>query len=288
MKKFAVIDVGSNSVRLMLVADGNVLYKALNTTRLGEGLAEKPVLRADAILRTATAVATFSERAKQDGAEAVFAFATASVRSAENGYEFLEKAKALSGLDVEVISGEEEAELGLLGALGTDDGAVIDVGGASTELVVKKEGVIVYKKSVDVGVVRIKDKLGRDKTAIENGLKKACDEFKDCPNIKTVVGIGGTATTLATLVLGLETYDSNQVTGAVITRAEMSVLADKLSKTPVSTIETYPCMPKGRADVLSGGAVWLSLVMETLGIEKMVVSDKDNLEGFAIKRGLLR
>lgn len=288
MKKFAVIDVGSNSVRLMLVADGNVLYKTLQTTRLGEGLAERPVLHAQAILRTATAVAEFAKRATEEGAGKVFAFATASVRSAENGREFLDKAKSLSGLDVEVVSGEEEAELGLLGALGVEDGAVMDVGGASTEIVVKQDGAIVYKKSVDVGVVRIKDKLGRDKTVVENGLFKEADAFQDCPKIKTVVGIGGTATTLATLVLGLKEYDSSKVTGTVITKDVMSALADKLSKTPVSTIEKYPCMPKGRADVLSGGAVWISLLMDKLGIEDMLVSDKDNLEGFATKRGLMR
>lgn len=287
MKKFAVIDVGSNSVRLISVADGNVLYKTLNTTRLGEGLADKPVLKPAAIARTAEAVAEFCFRAKNEGAEEVFAFATAAVRSAENGKEFTEEVKRRCGIDVEVVSGEEEAELGLLGALGNADGAVIDVGGASTELVVKRDGKTVYKKSVDLGVVRIKDRWGRNKAEIESGSRLFCKAFADYPKTDRVCGIGGTATTLAALALGLREYDPKKVTGAVITAEELSEMAERLSEMPVEEIEKYPCMPKGRADVLSGGAVWLATVMKELGIEEMVVSDRDNLEGYAIKRGLM-
>ena len=162
MKKFAVIDIGSNSVRLMFVADGKVLYKSLNTTRLGEGLAATSRLSEAAIERSALAVAQFYEKAKDEGAETVCAFSTAAVRSAQNGNAFVERVQVLCGLIIEVISGEEEAEIGILGALGTNDGAVVDVGGASTELVIKKNGVLTYKKSVDIGVVRIKDKCGRE------------------------------------------------------------------------------------------------------------------------------
>ena len=114
MKKFAVIDVGSNSVRLMFVADGKVLYKALNTTRLGEGLAEKPLLKAEAIERSAKAVAQFYAQAVNEGAEKVFAFATAAVRTAENRQDFIDSVQVLCGLQVEVISGEKEAEMRIL------------------------------------------------------------------------------------------------------------------------------------------------------------------------------
>jgi exopolyphosphatase/guanosine-5'-triphosphate,3'-diphosphate pyrophosphatase len=107
MKKFAVIDIGSNSVRLMFVADGKVLYKALNTTRLGEGLAEYPRLKPEALERTAQAVAEFYARAINEGAESVLSFATAAARTAENGQEFVDRVQALCGLRVEIISGEE-------------------------------------------------------------------------------------------------------------------------------------------------------------------------------------
>ncbi|MBQ7879141.1 MAG: hypothetical protein IJ317_00685 [Clostridia bacterium] len=288
MDRFAVLDIGSNSVRLMFVADGNVLYKRLNTTRLGEGLAQSPFLKTDAIERTARAVADFYALAKGQGAECVFAFATAAVRSAKNGDAFVMRVNELCGLTVEVVDGETEARLGLLGALKTRDGAVIDVGGASTELVVQTGGEIVYKKSVDIGVVRLKDKCGRDKTALLQETAARVKEYRDTPIMREVYAIGGTATTLAALKLGLKEYASAAVTGAEISAREMQETADKLLATPVEEIAKMPCMPKGRADVLAGGALWLAVIAKTLGIEKFIVSDCDNLEGYAIERGLLQ
>ncbi len=287
MNYFAVIDVGSNSVRLMFVADGKVLYKRLNTTRLGEGIAEKPLLREAAIERTARAVADFYMQAKAECAEAVYAFATAAVRTAENGSAFVDRVYQLCPLRIEVVSGDEEANLGVLGALGNSDGAVMDMGGASTELVVQENGKFVYKKSVDIGVVRLKDSCGRDARLIEIAAQKAIEKYGKIPFIKEVTAIGGTATTLAALQLGLQQYDSGVVTGTTITATEMEKIADKLLSMTVEEIGALPCMPKGRADVLAGGAKLFALFMKRWGIEKLTVSDRDNLEGYAVKKGLL-
>ena len=287
MKKFAVIDIGSNSVRLMFVADGKILYKALNTTRLGEGIADKPLLKEEAIERSAKAVADFCERARREGAEVVYAFATAAVRTAENRQAFIDRVYVLCGLTVEVISGEEEAEIGIMGALGTADGGMIDVGGASTEIVVKENGAITYKKSVNVGVVRLKDRCGRDKEALLEMAKAAAKEYGRVDLPKSLWAIGGTATTIAAQVLGLKEYDSAKVTGAELTQSELSAFAEKLLTMSVEEIAALPCMPKGRADVLTGGAVLLSVLMQEFGIEKLIASDRDNLEGFAIRKGLL-
>ena len=287
MRKFAVIDIGSNSVRLMFVADGKVLYKGLQTTRLGEGIAEKPILNAAAIERSARAVELFYQKAKQEGAETIVAFATAAVRSAENGTEFTDRVKELCGLEVEVISGEEEAEIGILGALGGADGGVVDIGGASTEIVVKDEGKITYKKSVNIGVVRLKDKCGRDKQALIAEAKKAAIEFGLIPAKGILHGIGGTATTLAAQILRLETYQSEKITGAKITISQMQAMADKLLTMSVEEIAALPCMPKGRADVLTGGAVLLATLMQELKVHTLIASDTDNLEGYAIKRGFM-
>lgn len=288
MQKFAVIDIGSNSVRLMLVADGKTLYKTLQTTRLGEGLANAPVLLPQAIERTAQAVASLRERALADGAEEVYVFATAAVRTAENREIFLSRVHALCGLSVEVISGEKEAEIGILGALGEADGALIDVGGASTEIVIKAGGALVYKKSTDVGVVRLKDACGRDKDKLISAARAAAKTYGAVRLPKTLYAIGGTATTLAALFLGLQTYDSARVTGTEITQAQLARLADKLSAMSVEEIAALPCMPKGRADVLSGGAVLLGTLTEIFGVEKLIVSDRDNLEGYAVWNGLMR
>ena len=286
MKKFAVIDIGSNSVRLMFVADGKVLYKRLNTTRLGEGLANACLLKTEAIERSAMAVAEFYAMAKEESAESICAFATAAVRSAKNGNAFVERVRELCGLDVEVIAGETEAEIGILGALGNADGGVIDIGGASTEIIVKEKGELIYKKSVDIGVVRLKDKCGRDKNALMQTAHAAGETFGQVP--KAILhGIGGTATTLGALALGLQTYDSEKVTGSIVTLEKMKTLADSLSAMSVEEIAQLPCVPKGRADVLSGGAVLLSVLMECLGFDEIVISDRDNLEGYAMYKGLM-
>ena len=288
MEKFAVIDIGSNSVRLMFVADGNVLYKRLQTTRLGEGLAASGRLGAEPMRRSAEAVADFFGQAVAQGAQTVLAFATAAVRSAENGGEFVAAVRARCGLDVQVVAGEMEAELGLVGALGDKDGAVIDVGGASTELVVKTQGKVTYKKSVDVGVVRLKDVCGRNKDGLFAHCREKAQWFADAPALPAITAIGGTATTLAALTLGLTTYDPVAVTGAEITKAQMCALADTLLAKTVEEIAAMPCMPKGRADVLAGGAVWLATLMEERNVRSLFVSDRDNLEGFAIKNGLMK
>ncbi|MBR2646429.1 MAG: hypothetical protein IKD47_02595 [Clostridia bacterium] len=286
MRKFAVIDIGSNSVRLMFVADGKVLYKRLKTTRIGEGLADSGVLKDEAIARSVAAVAEFYEAAKTEGAESTLAFATAAVRSAKNGAKFVARVKETCGLTIEVISGETEAEIGILGALGNTDGGVIDVGGASTEIVIKKQNEIVYKKSVNIGVVRLKDTCGRDKNALIAAANAAAEAYGSVPHDKTLCAIGGTATTLAALELGLLEYDPNRITGCEITAQRMQERAEILLNMTVEEIAALPCMPKGRADVLTGGAVLLATLMQRLGVERLVVSDRDNLEGYAIKAGL--
>ena len=286
MQKYAVIDIGSNSVRLMLVANGKVLYKRLNTTRLGENLAKTGRLQIDAIERTALAVCAFAVQAQQDGAEQVLAFATASVRSAKNGVDFVSRVKELGDIDVEVVSGETEAEIGVLGALGSHDGALIDIGGASTELVVKISGDYVYKKSVDVGVVRLKDSC-LDDSSLVSFCQNAVSLFGRVPTLTNVYAVGGTATTLVSLALGLQEYDSKKITGAILTQSSLLALIERLQKMSIEEIALLPCMPKGRADVIKNGAVWLYTLMQSFAIREICVSDRDNLEGYALKKGLM-
>lgn len=287
MNKTAVIDIGSNSVRLMMMADGKVLYKTLNTTRLGEGIASSPFLKDEAISRTASAVADFLSRARREGAAEVYAFATAAVRSAENGTAFIGRVKELCGLDVEVISGEEEAEIGILGALGEKDGGIIDVGGASTEIIIRAGGAVIYKKSVNIGVVRLKDLCGAEKDRLKAAAEDAVKEYGKVPNGTSMYAIGGTATTLAALMLDMRDYTPSKITGTVIGREQMRALADRLTGMTAAEIARLPGVQPKRADVLGGGAVLFSVIMDKLNFPEIIVSDSDNLEGYAKKRGLM-
>ncbi len=281
-----VIDIGSNSVRLMTLADGFPLYKALATTRLGEGLAHSDYLKAEAIERTARAVETFVSSAKEKGAKKIFAYATAAVRFAKNGKDFCLRVKELSGVNVEVLSGEEEARLGVLGALGESDGALVDLGGASTEIAVQKSGQVVYEKSVNIGVVRLFDLCGREKERLEKTARDAVELFGN-PPCESLVAIGGTATTLAARERKLTAYDPVAVTGVKISRDRMRALAEELLALPVSEIENE-VIPKKRAEVLGGGAMLLAVLMERFSIPELTVLDGDNLEGFAKSRGLMK
>ena len=271
----------------MMKADGKVLYKTLDTTRLGEGLASSSLLKREAVERTAAAVAAFYARANAEGAASVYAFATAAVRSAENGSEFVARVRELCPLDVEVISGMEEAELGILGALGGRDGGLVDAGGASTEIVVQKGGILIYKKSGDIGVVRLKDMCGADAEKLKQAAERAVGEYGKVPDGVPMYAIGGTATTLAALSLDMREYDSSRVTGTIVTAAQMRALAERLTKMRAEDIAKLPGVQPKRADVLGGGAVLLSVVMDRLGFSELIVSDSDNLEGYAKKRGLL-
>ena len=287
MNKFAVIDIGSNSVRLMMIASGKVLYKTIKTTRLGEGLAFSNTLCEPAMARTQTALNEFYLRAKAEGAEKIVAFATAAMRSATNGQAFADRVEREVGLKIEIISGDEEAEIGILGALGGQDGAIIDIGGASTELIVQNCGKVSYRKSLDIGVVRIRDLCERSQ---EKTRALAVQTVKDYGNpelIQKTYGIGGTATTIAALLLDLKVYDGKAVSKTVVTRRQVRELANELFKKSVEEIATHPCVDPLRADVLAGGVEWLYAILEYLNIDELYISDGDNLEGYALSRGLL-
>ena len=208
------------------------------------------------------------------------------MRSASNGSDFTARVEDLCGLKIEVISGEEEAEIGILGALGINDGGILDIGGASTELIVRQKGDIVYKKSVNVGVVRLKDLCGRDRVALVDYAEKVVQEFQNVPRSK-IYAIGGTATSIASIILKQKTYDGQAVTGFALTPQHLLETIDYLTATPVEVLVQETCVPAKRAEVLLGGVIWLLTIVKTLGITELYVSDADNLEGYAMKHGLM-
>ena len=289
-KKIAVIDVGSNSVRLMLVADGKVLYKRTQITRLGDGLAFSGRLQEEPMRRTVNQIADFVEEAKEQGANEVYAYATAAVRSAENKEEFLKMVQEDCSILLEVLSGEEEATVGLVGALGQADGALLDIGGGSSELILQRDKKIIAKKSIDVGVVRLKDCCGKDEMALEKYSKEKVKEFysfKEQIKELTLCAVGGTATTIAAVSLGLNEYDGTKVNGTRLTKEKLKELSKKVGMMSVEEIGSLPCVGEKRAQVLTGGVVWLFALLDYLEKEEFVVSDCDNLEGFAKTRGFL-
>ena len=287
--KISAIDVGSNSVRLMVMADGKTLYKQLDTTRLGEGLANSGVLKPEAIERTARAVQLFAAAAELNGAGTPYVFATASVRSASNGGDFVKRVKQLTGIDVDVISGEEEAACGITGALRGRDGGIIDLGGASTEITLQKGGKTVYSKSVNVGTVRLYDIAGQDRQALERAARTALKDYGNLSLAGTdMYGVGGTATSLAALFHELPAYDPKVVDGTVLTVGWLGSMAERLLPMPVEERKAMRGMDVRRADVIAGGCLLLHHILKRFGAEKLTVSESDNLEGYVLLKGLAK
>lgn len=283
--KYAVIDIGSNSVRLMLWA-GGTLYKKLFTTRLAAGMKDG-LLQEDAMRRTQEAVCAFyAEAVREAGPERTFAFATAAVRGARNGGDLCARVKDACGLAIDVIPGEREALLGALGAIGTGDGGTIDIGGASTEVFVRTGGKTALAVSLPVGVVRLKDGCGQDAARLAAAVEEALSPLAGRKFCVPFYAVGGTACTLACLLRG-RGYEEGGAHGTQLSYAWVRDEAERLAALPLQARKALPGMEEKRADVITGGAVLLAGVMRTLGLDVITFSDADNLEGYLRYRGFV-
>ena len=282
--KYAVIDIGSNSVRLLLWEDGYSIYKKLNTTRLGKGIEQSGILTKDAIDRTVRAVADFDAMARADGAEEVFVFATAAVRRAANGSDFTSALFTGYGIRTDVITGEEEARIGFLGALGGKDGGIIDVGGASSEVTIGKNEKIIYAVSADIGAVRLLDACGDDVSRMDPFIRDRISIYQTIPFEGNMVAIGGTATSLVSVQKEMEVYDPAEVDGTVLSIGEVYALAYRLLGMSAEERRALKGMDPNRADVIGCGAFLLGRIMEYAGAGSIMVSEKDNQEGYILSK----
>lgn len=282
--KYGVIDVGSNSVRLMISEGARSLHKTVKTTRLAEGMGEDKLLTPAAIERTVLAVSFFVEKAKSECVDKIFVFATAAVRQAQNGNQFVLAVKDACGVEVDVVSGEEEAVLGYVGALTGADGGVVDVGGASAEVITVFDGQKIYSKSINIGAVKITDVCGQERSVAEKFVSENLKDFGDIPK-SNYRAIGGTATSIAAMIQELEVYDATKVDGFVVEKEVLSSLVEKLYEMSVEERKNLKGLQPERAKVINGGALVLLRLMEKIGLSQLVVSEKDNLEGYIIKKG---
>ncbi len=281
--KYAVIDIGSNSVRLLLWADGCSLSKTVITTRLGEGISFSSRLLPQAMERTAEAISELQKKAKEFGALKIYAFATAAVRSTENGQDFIHTVYENCGIVPEVLSGKEEAEIGYLGALEGKDGGIVDVGGASSEITIGKDGKIIYAVSADVGAVKLKDFCGEDKLKLKRYIDEKIAVYGTVP-FCTMTLIGGTATSLAALEYGVEPYDPKVIHHSTLTAEQVGFWAEKLLSMKQHERLLLKGMDKKRADILGGGAMLLYEILKKIKAENVSVSESDNMEGYLMKK----
>ena len=309
----AAVDVGSNSVRLLILDDaGQRVLRRITTTRLAEGVDRTGHLADTAIERTVTAIADFRDIWALEGVPTdpmhVRIAATSAVRDAADRDRFLAAVLDVVGVPVDVISGEEEARLGFTGASGAvpsvDPCLVIDVGGGSTELVIGRDGAVLASVSTQLGCVRLTERdlhtdppsdterdaavataeqvLTAGLTVLAAGLATHGLTLAD---VRTVVAVAGTATTLAALHLGLDAYEESRIHGAVLDRDTLETLTDRLARMTVAGRAALGPVQPGRGEVLHGGAIVLATALRLLGRPEIVVSEADSLD--ALAAGLL-
>lgn len=288
--RFAAIDVGTNSVLLLVVeraADGALvpLDERLEITRLGRGVDATRLLAADRIEATVDALQRFTAAARGHGIERLWVTATSAARDATNGGAFFALAKSACGVDVEVLSGDDEAQLSFEAAVrelpGDGPRAVVDIGGGSTEIVIGQAGRVDFRRSFDVGAVRLTERLlhGDPPTPAElhtlrASLAQTFAEIPPPPPGLTLVGVAGTVTTLCAIELGLDGYDGRLVQGRTLERASLRALADRLAALPLEARRRVPGLPSQRADTIVAGALLLDAVLDRLGLDRLVVSDR--------------
>lgn len=295
----AAVDVGSNSVRLLVLdGDGRRLLRRIETTRLAAGVDANGRLDDAAIARTAAAISDFRTDWVRLGTTRVRITATSAARDAADRDRLLDAVEASTGVRPEVIDGAEEAALAFEGAAAGVEVdpplAVVDVGGGSTELVLgDADGRLVAATSMRLGCVRLTERaLHHDPATseeriiaaseVERVLDAAMDELgRDAPRPRTLVAVAGTATTLAALELGLDHYDEGRIHGTAMTLAALERERDRLLDLDVAARAALGPMQPGRADVIHGGAIVLAAVARRLGVERIVVSERDGLDAVA-------
>lgn len=275
MTNYAYIDVGSNSVRLLL--NGK---KYLTNTQLAEKLVPGGNILPEAAARTSEAIKSFRRFALDNGADEVFVFATEAVRSANNGKDFAALLSA-DGIILDVLSPQTEAKIGFDGAYcgrGVFQ-AVLDVGGASSELAVGNEKGLVYSHSLPLGAVRIKD-YSLDRREAEKLIDARVPEYGEVPPFTEMVTIGGTTSSLVAVRDGIEPYDPSKIHLKKITYAEMENTVSRILATPVEKRAAIKGMHPQKTLILPAGILLVMGIMRYLSLEEITVSENDNLEGY--------
>uniref|UniRef100_UPI003866EDAA Ppx/GppA phosphatase family protein n=1 Tax=Streptomyces sp. NBC_01538 TaxID=2903897 RepID=UPI003866EDAA len=307
MTRVAAIDCGTNSIRL-LVADvdpetGELvdLDRRMTIVRLGQGVDRTGRLAPEALERTFATCREYAAVIKEHGAERLRFVATSASRDAENRDEFVRGVLDILGVEPEVVSGDQEAELSFTGATrelaGRDDLAtpylVVDIGGGSTEFVVG-DGRVRAARSVDIGCVRMTERhLVRDGVvldppgeeriaAVRADIEAALDLAEQSVPLgeaRTLVGLAGSVTTVSAIAQNLAAYDSEAIHHSRISYDRVREITETLLRSTHAERAAIPSMHPGRVDVIGAGALVLLSIMERIGASEVVVSEHDILDG---------
>ncbi len=291
----AAIDIGSNSVRLLVVGqDGEEQARETVVTALGTDLERTGSFDAAAYDATIEVLARYAATIVSLGADEVRAVATSASRDARNGAALMADIGRILGDEPTIIDGAREAQLSFAGATtGLDaEGTklVIDVGGGSTEFV-HGDHAPSYAVSVDMGSVRLTDRcFDRRPPSLEDldrahaAARASFASVTACDDPGMAIGVAGTFTSLAAIALRLDAYDREAVHGSTLTLATVESLVSWLSGLSVAETALIPSLDPARARVILAGAIIVQRAMAHCGLDEVVVSDRGLLDGLILER----
>ena len=302
MSRVAVVDIGTNSTRLLVaeVDDGSLteLQRESIVTRLGEGVDATGRLGEEPQARVFAALDRYAEAIDRHGATTRVVVMTSAVRDAANGAEFAATVTERYGLQGRTLSGDDEARLSYLGATAARDPddpsalLVIDIGGGSTEMIVGARGAVEFHVSTQVGVVRHTERhlhsdppTAAELAALAADARAALEaavpaEIRERP--AAAVAVAGTATSCASIDLELDPYDPARVEGHTITRARLEELRDRLAALPLAERRGVTGLDPNRAPTIVAGTVILLEVLGAFDLDAFEASERDILWGVAL------
>ena len=303
MKEIAAIDIGSNTVRLLILqvaVDGSVSQKdsVRVITRLGEGMDTEKCLIPKRMADTLDALCEFRDKCSAHGDIPIHAVATSAVREAENRDEFLQLAKERTGIDIEVIPWEKEAQLTLQGVhwkLPLQDKKILvfDIGGGSSEFILSQGENIAAVYGTSLGVVRLTEKFischpvdADEYSALVSHIREELGRVREKLSAfspEVVVGTAGTVTTLAALDVDMYPYDPEKIHGTLLSLGRIQALHNQLKSMSLEERLKWRALEKGREDLIIAGT---ALVLETLQVfacDQLTISEYSLREGIILK-----
>lgn len=301
MPTYAVIDVGTNSVKFHIAErrdDGSwrTIVDRAEVTQLGEGLREGGGFAQGAMKRTVDAIVDMADEARRRGVAALAAVGTMGLRVAGGTDGFIAAVKESCGVDIEVLSGAEEARLAYVAAVSGLDLAsghlvVFDTGGGSTQFTMGYDAQVEERFSLNIGAVRLTEEFGLDRPVLVDDLNKALTAISrelrrldSFPRPDKLVGMGGAVTSMSAVMLGLSAYDPDLVHGSVLSRNEVDRQIELYRSRDAAARRQIVGLQPRRAEVILAGACVVRTVMEKLGRETLSVSDRGLRHGLLEER----
>jgi exopolyphosphatase / guanosine-5'-triphosphate,3'-diphosphate pyrophosphatase len=295
-RKIGIIDLGSNTSRLIIMAYTpgqafQLIDQLRERVRLSEGMGAENILRPEPMARTIRLLKVFRLLCEANGIDSIVATATSAVRDARNQKEFLDRVQNEAGLTLRVLSGDEEAYYGYLGAVNSlpiHNGMVIDIGGGSLELGRVQDRQLAQTASLPLGAVRLTETFIRNdppKRADIRLLDRYIDamlssiDWLKTRSAGTLIGLGGTARTLAKIDQERRHYPLDRLHGYTVSLASIEHTLHDLELMPLSKREKVPGLSADRADVIIGGTLALTRLMHQADYHEMTICGQGLREG---------